>query len=82
MSVGVVTGRHVPQPRGRHYQQSAFLRLSVVRGIVAWSQTGGRRTKYGGLLPSELRRQKRLEEESAKLTRLVRGRSVFRTGYL
>ncbi|CAM2176006.1 hypothetical protein BO443_20105 [Burkholderia orbicola] len=81
MSVGVVTG-HVPQPRGRHSQQSAFLRLFVVRGIVAWSQTGRWRTKYGGLLPSELRRQKRLEGESAKLTRLVRGRPVFRTGYL
>ncbi|GAB6849569.1 hypothetical protein JCM10599A_33730 [Paraburkholderia kururiensis] len=30
-----------------------------------------RRTKYGGLLPSELRRLKQLEEENAKLKRLV-----------
>ncbi|ONX67644.1 transposase [Burkholderia cenocepacia] len=29
------------------------------------------RTKYGGLSPSELRRLKQLEEESAKLKRLV-----------
>ncbi|ALX16396.1 Hin recombinase [Burkholderia cepacia JBK9] len=29
------------------------------------------RTKYGGLSPSELRRLKRLEEENAKLKRLV-----------
>ncbi|ONS60788.1 transposase, partial [Burkholderia cenocepacia] len=29
------------------------------------------RTKYGGLSPSELRRLKQLEEENAKLKRLV-----------
>lgn len=29
------------------------------------------RTKYGGLSPSELRRMKQLEEENAKLKRLV-----------
>jgi len=29
------------------------------------------RTKYGGLAPSELRRLKQLEEENAKLKRLV-----------
>lgn len=29
------------------------------------------RTKYGGLSPSELRRPKQLEEENAKLKRLV-----------
>lgn len=34
------------------------------------------RTKYGGLSPSELRRMKQLEEENAKLKRLVAGLSL------
>ena len=37
------------------------------------------RTKYGGLSPSELRRLKQLEEENAKLKRLVADLSLNKT---
>ena len=59
-------------------------RLCVEAGLAGHAGRGGHRkmgisdamfynwrTKYGGLSPSELRRLKQLEEENAKLKRLV-----------